>query len=186
MLFYDRETEWALLMRAALDGDEAAYRRLLQSLVHPLRLLIGRGLARVRLGTGDVEDIVQETLLAIHLKADTWRRGSPITPWIAAIARHKLVDTLRRRHLAIEISIDDLVEGLAAPPDPVTDVTATELQSLLDALSDRQRAIVRSISIDGETIATTATNLKISEGAVRVGLHRGLKSLAARARKSIP
>src|SRR5688572_870571 len=102
-----------MLMRAAQEGDELAYRRLLSSLVHPLRMLAIRGLARAGLGPADVEDVVQETLLAIHLKRGTWDRNCRISPWITAIARHKLIDAVRRRHGRIEVSIEDLTDSLA-------------------------------------------------------------------------
>lgn len=185
MLLFDRETEWSLLMSAALDGDGEAYARFLRSLAHPLRILVGRGLARARLPPGDVEDVVQETLLAIHLKASTWDRSAPIGPWIAAIARHKAVDMLRKRHRRLEVSIDDLVGDWEVAEDNAPQVTRSELQSLLAGLPDRQQQVIRSISLDGGTIASTARALGISEGAVRVGLHRGLKALAQQARKAV-
>lgn len=184
MLLFDRETEWSLMMRAALEGDGEAYARLLRSLVHPLRVLVGRGLARSRLQPGDVEDVVQETLLAIHLKAATWDRSGPISPWIAAIARHKAVDVLRKRHRRLEVSIDDLVGDWEVAEDDSVPITRSELQSLLSTLPDRQQQVIRAISLGGGTISSTAKALDISEGAVRVGLHRGLKALAARARRT--
>lgn len=184
MLLLDRETEWSLLMRAALDGDGEAYARFLRSLAHPLRILVSRGLARARLPPGDVEDVVQETLLAIHLKSATWDRSGPIVPWIAAIARHKAVDMLRRRHRRLEVSIDDLVGDWEVPEESTPQVTHSELQALLETLPARQQQVIRSISLEGGTIASTASALGISEGAVRVGLHRGLKALAEQARKS--
>ena len=182
MRLIDRESEWSMLMRAAQEGDESAYRRLLSSMVHPLRMLATRGLARAGLGPADIEDVVQETLLAIHLKRDTWDQGRPIGPWVLAIARHKLIDIVRRRRGRIEVSIDDLTNTLedgAAEQE----ATARQLDTLVGALSPRQRETVRLVSIEGQSIRTTASRLRISEGAVRVALHRGLLALAVRIRK---
>ena len=50
------------------------------------------------LGVEDSEDIVQDALLAMHLKRDTWDDSQPLEPWLRAIAHHKMVDHLRRRH----------------------------------------------------------------------------------------
>jgi sigma-70-like protein len=86
----------------------------LEALVPFVRGLVRRGFARLEIGSADVEDVVQETLLAIHLKRHTWHHCEAITPWVTAIARHKLIDGLRRRGRHREIPIDDLVNVLPA------------------------------------------------------------------------
>ena len=74
-------------MRAANAGDETAYRRLLEALAPFLRQIVQRSFARAGFGNSDVEDVVQEILLAIHLKRQTWDKDQAITPWVSAIAR---------------------------------------------------------------------------------------------------
>src|SRR5262245_14090918 len=103
-------------MRAANAGDETAYRRLLGALAPFLRQIVQGGFARAGFGNSDVEDVVQETLLAIHLKRQTWDEDQAITPWVKAIARHKVIDSLRRRGRHGELLIDDLLEVLSAEP----------------------------------------------------------------------
>ncbi len=172
-----REARWSELMRAGLDGDAGAYRRLLEELAPMLRAMARRGLARAGLGNADVEDVVQEILLAIHLKRNTWMRDAPLAPWAGAIARHKLIDTLRRRGRRAETPIDDLIDVLpdtqAAP-----EKSHTELSRIVGRLDGRERDVVQAISLDGGNIKDTAAKLSISEGAVRVALHRGLKRLS--------
>lgn len=165
-------------MGRALDGDDVAYRRLLEALTPVLRAAAIRGFARAGLGTGDVEDVVQETLLAIHLKRHTWDRSQALMPWVVTIARNKLIDTLRRRGRRTELPVEDFAEILPAPPerDPTE---AGDIDRLLSGLGDKQRDIVRSITVEDRSIAETARRLTMSEGAVRVALHRGLKALAA-------
>ena len=106
------EAELARLMRAATAGDEKAYAEFLRGTA-----AIVRGFARRKIVQGgvDPEDVVQETLLAIHLKRHTWRQDAPILPWIYAIARFKLIDAFRRRGRRIEVSVDDFAETLAEP-----------------------------------------------------------------------
>lgn len=173
-----RETMWGEWMRSALDGDAVAYRRLLEALTPVLRSAAQRGFARAGMGSADVEDVVQEALLAIHLKRHTWDRTQPLMPWVVTIARHKLIDAMRRRGRRTELPVEDFAEILPTPPvrDPAE---ARDVDRLLEGLGPRQREIVRSISVEDQSISMTARRLEMSEGAVRVALHRGLKTLAA-------
>src|SRR5579871_4297557 len=91
------DDHWSQNMRAAIAGDEGTYRRLLEDIARSVRAMARAAFARARVGDADIEDAVQETLLAIHLKRHTWDSRQPLAPWVYAIARHKIVDALRRR-----------------------------------------------------------------------------------------
>ena len=172
-----REIQWAAWMRASLMGDMAAYRMLLEALAPVLRRAAKNGLARAGAGNADAEDVVQEILLAIHLKRQTWMSGEPFTPWLNAIARHKLIDVLRRRGRRSEVPIENLIEIL--PDESETSETSpAELSRLVDRLDGKSHAVVRAVSLDGASVRDTATKLGMSEGAVRDALHRGLKKHA--------
>jgi len=178
---HDRDRIWAEWMRAANAGDEIAYRRLLEALAPVLRQVVRRGFAHSGFGNCDVEDVVQETLLAIHLKRQTWDEDESITPWVTAIARHKLIDSLRRRGRHVETPIDDFLDVL--PAEPATErLSSRDAERLLAVLSRRQRDVVRAISIEGMSAREAADRFRISEGAVRVALHRGLSALAVSCR----
>jgi RNA polymerase sigma-70 factor (ECF subfamily) len=168
-------------MRAAARGDAAAYRQALEQLAPWLRAIARRGLARVGHGTEDAEDIVQDTMLAIHLKWQTWDTAKPFEPWVRAVARHKLIDHLRRRGDHVTIPIDDVLEILEAQESP-SDMDIHGPNGMLQALEPRQRSIVEMISIEGRSAREVGTRLGLSEGTVRVALHRALKSLAAKFR----
>jgi RNA polymerase sigma-70 factor, ECF subfamily len=165
-------------MRAAIDGDAASYRQLLESLARSLRAATRRGFAQAGAAPNDVEDVVQETLLAVHLKRHTWNSDQPLGPWVRAIARHKLIDALRRRGRRIEVPIEVVLDTLAAD-EPRSDLDRQDAERLVDGLRGRQQTIVRAISIEGKSIREVAEHLEMNEGAVRVALHRGLKALAA-------
>jgi RNA polymerase sigma-70 factor (ECF subfamily) len=178
---HDRDRIWAEWMRAANAGDETAYRCLLEALAPFLGQVVRRGFARSGFGNCDVEDIVQETLLAIHLKRQTWNEREAITPWVTAIARHKLIDSLRRRGRHVELPIDDFLDVL--PAEIATErLSSRDAERLLSVLSGRQRDVVRAISIEGMSAREAADRFRISEGAVRVALHRGLSALAVSCR----
>jgi RNA polymerase sigma-70 factor (ECF subfamily) len=178
---HDREAEWANLMRAANAGDTAAYGRLLRSMAPVLRSIARRGLARSKQGDADSEDLVQETLLAIHLKRHTWDMDRPIGPWIRAIARNKLIDHLRRRGGRIDLTINDFLELLPAS-DEHPPVQTRDVEPYIAELPAGQRNVVQCILREEISIQQTAARLNMTEGAVRVALHRGLTAIAKRFR----
>jgi RNA polymerase sigma-70 factor (ECF subfamily) len=177
-----RDDDWTEALRAANAGDAAAYARLLRSLAGPVRGFVRRGLERAG-AAGDVEDVVQEVLLAIHLKRHTWDPAAPAAPWIWAIARHKLADALRRRGRRAEVDIADFAEVLPAAEteQPGRD---RDVQRALGTLAERQRSVVTAVSVEGRTVRETADRLGMTEIAVRVTLHRALRALAARFSKA--
>jgi len=181
-LVADREFHWAELMRAANRGDAGAYRSLLGELTLVLRGVAARGFSRYGLGSEDVEDVVQETLLAVHLKRHTWDEGQPLLPWVRAITQNKLVDNLRRRGRRVHVPIDDISETLADDRQPAD--MNVDAERVLASLEGRQREIVLAISIKGESTRQVAERLGMKEGAVRVALHRALQSMAKAFRTS--
>lgn len=173
----DRERDWSTWMRLAETGDTVAYRKLLEALALFLRAVVARRAGAYGLGIADVEDVVQEALLAIHLKRGTWEPSQPVSPWAAAIARNKMIDALRRRGRRLEVPIEDFVDSLPAPAEE-TRLTAREASSLLSVLRGRQHDVVKAVSVEGVGIRAAAERYGMSEGAVRVALHRGLAALA--------
>lgn len=171
----------ASLMRAANAGDAGAYRTLLHVLAGRLRTTVRRALAGMGRGPDEAEDIVQETLLAIHLKRHTWDDRQPLEPWARGIARYKTIDALRRRGFADHKPIEDFADFLAAPEADEVGTLAT--RDLLATLSERDQLIVKAVSIEGRSAREAGVPLGMTEGAVRVALHRALKALAAAARK---
>lgn len=162
-------------MRAANRGDAAAYRQLLDAISPVLR-----GVIRARgdmLGPEGCEDVLQEVLLAIHLKRQSWREDAPLRPWLYAIARHKVVDAFRARGRRVDLPIEAFAEVLPAPegPDPMA---GHDMARVLDQLEPRAAEIVRAFGLEGETTAQTAARLGMTEGAVRVALHRALRTIA--------
>lgn len=164
-------------MRAAIGGDEGAYKRLLADLARALRAIVRRGFGGIGAGPNDVEDVVQEVLLAVHLKRHTWDQSKPIGPWILAIARNKMIDDLRRKGRRTEVPIDGMLEQLEAGGHEDA-IHAHDVTRVLAGLNGRNREIVKAISLDGHTALDVAKRLGMTEVAVRVSLHRSLKALA--------
>jgi RNA polymerase sigma-70 factor (ECF subfamily) len=175
----DRESEWGNLLRAANAGDALAYQRILQQLAPVLRSFVRRWLARSFVPEADAEDIVQEILLAIHTKRHTWIETAPVAPWVFTIARHKVIDALRRRGRRIDVPIDDYAETLAVD-EGEPNLIGLFIDRNLETLPNVQRKVVKAIAVSGASITEAAETLAMSKGAVRVALHRGLAALAAR------
>jgi RNA polymerase sigma-70 factor (ECF subfamily) len=177
-----REDEWTGLMRSAISGDNEAYRRLLKAITPILRAAARRGLSRAGQSVDQSEDIVQDILLAVHLKRHTWDTNAQFAPWLFAIARNKLIDALRRRGKRVFVNIDDFAETLPDSPAAET-ASPAEVAAQLQSLPPRQRDVLQSIAVESASIKDTAKKFSISEGAVRVALHRGLASLTAKLRE---
>lgn len=172
-----REQEWAAWMCAAMAGDTLAYHHFLKAITPYLRSIARRRCDQFGAPPSEVEDVVQEVLLAVHLKRGTWDTSRPVGPWLSAIVRNKLIDSLRRRGRHVSVPIEDVMETLEAVPHD-EGVDRLDVDRMLEGLRDPQREIVRSISLGGAGIRETAERLQMTEGAVRVALHRALKGLA--------
>jgi RNA polymerase sigma-70 factor, ECF subfamily len=164
-------------MREAVLGHEEPYRQLLDEVAIALRCQIRNGLARAGRGNAETEDVVQEILIAIHIKRTTWDPTLPLKPWINAIARYKLIDCLRRQGVRQAVPIEDLAETLAAPT--VESTGRSDALRLLQQLPERERNIVEGVSLQGRSIRDIAAALSLQEGTVRVALHRALKKLGS-------
>lgn len=173
----DFESGLKPLWMRAQAGDEAAYRAALSRIAARLRRYLARRLFAL---PDDVEDLVQETLLALHQQRGTCDPGLPVSAWVHAIARHKLVDLLRRRgrREALNEPLDDLTEDqhLAAAPDEQP--TRRDLALLLATLPAAQRLAIVLTKIEGLSVAEAAQRGGVSVSALKVQVHRGLKRLA--------
>jgi RNA polymerase sigma factor (sigma-70 family) len=174
-----REAEWSALLIAAMEGDGRAYARFL-GLITPVLRGIVRARGRV-LGPEAQEDVVQEVLIAIHTKRHTWDRSAPLLPWLYAVTRHKVVDAFRRRGGAVHLPIEDFAEALEAQVEG-DGMAARDSAALIGRLDARSADIVRAVSLDGQSTAEVGARLSMSEGAVRVALHRAIRRMAEMAK----
>ena len=177
-----REAQLHALAIASQAGDAAAYRDFLRDVAALVRAFLRRRLARL---PDDIEDLVQETLLAVHNQRHTYDPAQPVTAWLHAIARYKLVDLLRRRARteALHDPIDD-VDELLLSADEQEGGVQRDLEKLLALLPDKQRLPIIYMKLEGLSVIETARRTGLSESAVKVGVHRGLKVLAAKLRAS--
>jgi RNA polymerase sigma factor (sigma-70 family) len=160
-----------------LAGDARAYQAFLKDMSAHLRAFFKRRLASL---PDDVEDLVQETLLALHNQRHTYQSTQPLTAWVHAIARYKLVDLFRARgsRKALHEPLEDDLQVFAASDTDASDARR-DLGKLLEQLPDHQRLPIQHMKLEGLSVIETAQATGMSESAVKVGVHRGLKALAA-------
>ena len=164
-----------LLLRG-LDGDRAAYHAFLSGLTDLLRGYVRRQLVRLGRGDSEAEDIVQEVLVAIHERRHTYAREVPVTAWAHAIARYKLIDFLRattatRRFVSLEDAADCVGDDAARLE------VAFVVRRLLSVLPERFRRPIELTRLYGLSVTETAARTGMSEAAVKVNIHRGIKAL---------
>lgn len=164
-----------MLMIGGLAGDAGAQRALLRALAPMLRAFFAR---RLRGADDDVEDLVQDVLIAIHTRRATYDPARPFTAWAYAVARYKMIDHFRRRKQ--DVPLAGLEDVLAGPGFEDASIAQMDIDRLLGSLPPKQAAAIRATRIDGLSVAEAAGRAGISESDVKISVHRGLKSLAAR------
>ena len=180
MVKSDAEAVLHDLFVRGLNGDSVAYRAFLQKLSAYLRAFLRK---RLFGWPDEVEDLVQECLLAMHNQRHTYQKSQPLTAWVYAIARYKMIDLLRAKSIREDLH-DLLDDELAVFAESATDASDArrDLNALLATLPERQRLPIVHVKIEGLSVTETATLTGLSESAVKVGIHRGLKALATRLR----
>jgi RNA polymerase sigma-70 factor (ECF subfamily) len=165
------------LMVRGLEGDRAAHGQLLSELGGYLRAYYGR---RLGPGAADLEDLVQEALLAVHLKRQTWDRTQLFTPWAYAIARYKLLDHFRRTGRRQAVPLED-AGVLIAAGNPEEGAVRRDVATLLARLPARQRALIADVKLAGLSMEEAAAKAGMSVTATKVSVHRAMKALGREA-----
>jgi RNA polymerase sigma-70 factor (ECF subfamily) len=169
------EETWESLLTRANKGDGAAFARFLTLVTPALRSVIRhRGAA---LPADQHEDILQEVLLAIHLKRRTWRPDLPVRPWLFALTRYKVVDAFRRRGAVLHLPIEDFIEALH-DENAVVPLAGRDAETLLSLIDTRSAALVRGVALDGKSAEAAGEAVGLSAGAARVALHRAMRRLS--------
>lgn len=170
------ETKLRSLFIQGLNGDGAAYQACLRQLSSHLRAFLGR---RLFGWPDEVEDLVQECLIAMHNQRHTYQADQPLTAWVHAIARYKMIDLLRAKG-AREALHEPLEDDLEIFADSATEASDAQrdIQGLLETLPDKQRLPILHVKLQGLSVVEAAAKTGLSESAVKVGIHRGLKALA--------
>jgi RNA polymerase sigma-70 factor (ECF subfamily) len=170
------ERELKLLLVKGLAGDNAAYRLFLGKVSALLRQFVSRRLFRLRRSAQDNEDILQQALIAIHSKRNTYDGETPVTAWIYGIARYKLIDSLRASNA--DVNFADLDEMAGAIEDAEKSEARLVVWKAMSLLPETLRVPIELMKLQGLSAGEAALQTGTSEVTVRVNVHRGLKALA--------
>ncbi|MCF8883800.1 sigma-70 family RNA polymerase sigma factor [Erythrobacter sp. SN021] len=171
------EASLAQLMAASQKGDANAYRVLLSE----IQLWLERYFRR-RVAPAQLDDLVQEVMMAVHAKRATWDPTRAFLPWLAAIARYRWIDHLRKVYRKAE---DELGDHDAAEDSEEEAVMARmSLERLFVHLPEKQSDVIELVKIEGLSIAEASAKTGQSESLVKVNIHRGLKKLSALVEKA--
>jgi RNA polymerase sigma-70 factor (ECF subfamily) len=180
------EPEFRALMLKGLEGDGVAHKALLKGLSAYLRAYFKGQLIRIGRGPADAEDLVQETLIAVHNHRHTYDRSQLLTPWVYAIARYKLVDYLRRaKASATDVPIEEAQE-LLADDDSSAVESGLDLKKLMAQLAPKTRQAIQFVKLDGLSVSEAAERSGMSQSAIKVSVHRGLRALSLLVRQGSP
>jgi RNA polymerase sigma-70 factor, ECF subfamily len=128
-------------------------------------------------GCSDAEDLVQETLMAVHTRRASFDRTQLFTPWVYAVARYKLVDYLRRSRVRASVSVDDC-EELFATDETQQAAASRDVDRLLSRLPKSMSDPIRLTRLEGHSIDAAARRTGKSAAATKVSIHRGLLRLS--------
>ena len=175
-----KESRLRSLLLAGLAGDAVEYEAFLKELSAHLRAFLRKRLTRL---PDEVEDLVQESLIAIHNQRHTYDAGQPLSAWVQAIAKYKLIDFVRRHAARDQLNepLDDELDVLSSADTDAAEARR-DLKVLLAGLPDNQRLPIIQTKLEGLSVKECARLTGFSESAVKVGVHRGLKALAERIR----
>ncbi|HEY3638231.1 MAG TPA: sigma-70 family RNA polymerase sigma factor [Rhizomicrobium sp.] len=166
------EADLKALMLAGLAGDAAAYRLLLESLQQQLAAFFRRRLAG---DLSEVDDLVQEALIAIHTRRGTYDRSQLFTAWTYAIARYKLIDHFRRKGRAKSVPLED--QALFVADESSSVEARLDIERAMATLPAATQSLIRDIKLREFSNAEAAASRNMSETAAKVAVHRGIKKL---------
>lgn len=167
------ETALRAWMLQGLGGDEAAHRAFLTESAALLRAYFRN---RLRGRPEDAEDLVQETLVALHTRRDSYDPAYPITAWLYAIARYRLIDHLRRAKHRNHAPLDDFDIADDQPNHEAADARL-DIMTLLGKLPEKQRTAITMVKLEERSVRETAASTGLSESDVKISIHRGLRTL---------
>jgi len=168
------EARWSGWLALAQAGDGEAYGQLLGELAGVIRAYLISRFGRL----DNLDDCVQESLLALHQARHTFEPGRPFRPWLFAIVRNKTIDQLRRAPREMPAA-----EAMAVVDEPAYDGPepgdAIDTGRLLARLSHNLRETLVLTKIMGFSTRECADRQGVSESVVKVRVHRGLRKLRA-------
>jgi RNA polymerase sigma factor (sigma-70 family) len=185
---HDGDARRGAWMAAVQRGDRVAYDALLRECIP----LVRRVARRCRVPADNVDDVVQDTLLAMHRVRHTFDPRRSFDAWLGSIARRRAIDSFRRSQHTAAHEVHGRSEDEASTHSDSAAVAALEWRATLRVVREAvmglppaQREAVELLTL-GECRSDDAAHLT-GRSAVshRVNLHRAIKALRSRLKDKV-
>lgn len=165
------DTSIAALMARSQNGDADAHEAVLRFCMRWLtRYFSGK------IHADQVQDLVQETLISVHTKRASYDASRPFLPWLAAIARYRWIDRLRKVY---RTEIDNIrIEPDAIDPEDEI-AAAISIERMMQVLSQTQQSSIKLVKLQGYSVAEAAVMSGMSESNVKMNIMRGIRKMSA-------
>ena len=182
----EREKRLSELFSRAQAGDRDAYQAFLEMIMELLTAYFRRSVGRGERDSPQVADLVQETMLAIHEKRATFDTRERFGPWMYAIARYKMIDFFRKYSREKPAGDWERLEAtLVSVGDSESLATHEDLESLLGCLPEKQGRLLRRLKLEGRSVKDVSAEFGMTETALKVSVHRAMKTLKLRLREEM-
>jgi RNA polymerase sigma-70 factor, ECF subfamily len=169
----DKYSEFAMLLRAGITGDNASYARFLNGITPILRRMVAG-----KIPSADCEDVLQEVLISVHKARHTYDGERPIMPWLASITHFRMTDYLRKHYATMRHQTTDISEMEEFLADVTNGNQQNEsIEDLLNGVPEKQKHILTLMHVEGFTAKQVGEKLNMNESAVKVAAHRALKKI---------
>jgi RNA polymerase sigma factor (sigma-70 family) len=179
----EADRQRSALMVAAQAGDRSAYEALLRGCVPMIKSVA----YRQGVPLDGIDDVVQETLLTVHRARQTYDPNRPFSAWLRTIAHRRAIDAMRRqgykgaRELHAPITYQNHPDPNDDPEQALDRMDrAAQLDRAVDTLPSGQRDAVKHLVLLEQSLDQAAEETKKTAGAIKVNLHRAVKTLRAR------
>jgi RNA polymerase sigma-70 factor (ECF subfamily) len=181
-----RDERWCALMRAAQDGDGAAYTLLLSELLPVLR----RAVHRKWRSPQDIEDIVQDILLSLHAVRQTYDPGRPFMPWLMTITSRRIADAARKVYARSvnETTVDVMPETFAGRETNKEQEVVDDREVVnwaMSMLPAGQREAIELMKLKGLSLQEASAATGKSVASLKVTVHRAVKAMRAKLSRKV-
>jgi RNA polymerase sigma-70 factor, ECF subfamily len=171
-----------------MNGDQKSYAMFLERVAGMLRTYLKKSVNPGRVSNEQVEDLIQDVLMAIHQKRSTYRIEMPLMPWLYSITRYRLIDSYRaegRKPMVLSFDENFDLNEIADESEPQESNCKAELEVVMGCLSDKQKQVLHLAKVEELPLAEVSVRMKMSLSSVKVTIHRAMEKLKRNAGEEV-
>lgn len=171
------DQQLADLLIQAQEGNRTAYERFLREASVVLRAFLSK---RMTAASDRVEDVLQDTLLAVHRARHSFLTGRPISPWLYAICEHRMAEFFRRHRRIERVEISAELQSVETADESILEEeggVGALVYEALTRLPSKQRVIIEALKVQDLSVKEVAMQTGMSESAVKIAAFRGYEAI---------